>query len=303
VTQIQQETQTAFLTLQQRQEADIKESVDFLNDRLKALTSLAANNDALKRNGLVTAERLLQIQTDVATAREQLSAKQTALYSAGVDALDRAGKYEREIHQLQDRLGQAARKVAALEDKFEKTSVICSDVTGTVEEVSIDVGDLVRFGTPTVTVEHDVAGKEGGLTAGILLPLGEGKKVQPGMRVLVDASSVRKEVYGTVEGTVRSIATMPTTPEGLRRVLRNDDLMRRLTAVGPGYLAVVSLVRDASTPSGYRWTSSRGQGAALSVGTIVHADIEVEHVAVLSLVLPAVKRLLNGPAPEGTPQW
>jgi HlyD family secretion protein len=303
VRQIQQETQTAFQALQARQEADIAESLQFLNDRLKTLGSMAANNDALKRNGLVTADRVLQIQTDVAAAREQLSNKRTALFTAQVDALDRAGKYERELQQLQDHLNDVERKLAALSDKLAKTSFVTSNVTGTVEEVSIDVGDLVRFGTAAVTVEPDAADKDAGLTAGLLVPLNDGKKIRPGMKAMVDVSAIRKDVYGAVEARVRSIAAVPTTPEGIRRVLRNDDLVRKLTAAGPGYLAVVALDRDPKTPSGYRWTSSRGPDAALTVGTTVQADIESERVSVLSLLLPAIKGLLNGPAPEGAPQW
>lgn len=303
VQQIQRETETAFQTLQARQEADIAESLQFLNDRLKALSSMAANNDALKRNGLVTADRVLQIQADVAAAREQLSTKRTALFTAQVDALDRAGKYERELHQLQSHLSDVERKLAALSDKLTKTSFITSNVTGTVEEVSIDVGDLVRFGTAAVTVEPDADDQEQGLTAGLLVPLNEGKKIRPGMKAIVEVSAVRKDVYGAVEARVRSIAAVPTTPEGLRRVLRNEDLVRKLTATGPGYLAVVALDRDAQTPSGYRWTSSRGPDATLTVGTTVQAHIESERVAVLSLLLPAIRALLDGPAADGAPQW
>jgi HlyD family secretion protein len=303
VQEIQKQTEAAFQTLKARQEADIAESLGFLNDRLKALNTIATNNDALRRNGLVTADRVLSIQTEVATAREQLSVKRTALFTAQVDALDRSGRYERELQQLQDRLGEATRKLAALDDKLAKTSVVTSTVSGKVEDVSIDVGDLVRFGTVAITVENAPSGQDAGLTAGILVTLSDGKKLRPGMRAQVEVSSIRKDVFGSVEARVRSIASVPTTPESLRRVLRNDELARKIEAGGPGYLAVVDLVRDPTTPSGYRWTSSRGPQDGLSVGTTVKADVEVERVAVLSLLMPAVKKLLQGPDPEAPLQW
>lgn len=297
VTRIQQETRAAFDGLRQRQQADINDSVALLNDRLKLLSEMATSNDALKRSGLVTNDRIYQIQSDVAAARDQLAAKRTALFTIEVEALDRAGQYEREIQRLRDAVSAIERKLAALDDKADKTSVIRSDVSGTVVETSLDVGDLVRFGSPVLTVEPDRPEAGSAVIAGVLLPLSEGKKVRPGMRVLIDVASVRKDVYGTVEATVRSVANVPSTPEGLRRILRNDDLLRTFTADGPGYVALVDLDPDPATPSGFRWTTSRGPDVPLTMGTPLRAEITVERVSVLSLLLPAVKRLLEGRVP------
>lgn len=294
VTRIQRETRAAFDALRQRQQTDINESVALLDNRLKLLSDMATGQESLKRSGLVTSDRIYQVQSDVAAAREQLAAKRTALFTMEVEELDRAGQYAREIQRLRDTVGFTERKLAALDDKTDKTSVIRTDVGGTVVETSIDVGDLVRFGSPVLTVQPDGAGEAKGLIAGVLLPLGEGKKVRSGMSALIEVSSVRKDVYGTVEGVVRSVADVPATPEGLRRILRNDDLLRKFTADGPGYVALIDLARNPRTPTGFGWTTSRGPDAPLSMGTPLQVEIAVERVSILSLLLPAVKRLLSG---------
>ena len=48
-------------------------------ERLKVLDALAANNDDLKRKGLLTVDRHLQIQADIANAREQIATRRTTL--------------------------------------------------------------------------------------------------------------------------------------------------------------------------------------------------------------------------------
>ena len=145
-----------------------------------------------------------------------------------------------------------------------------------------------------VTLQPEAPGGRDDLVAEVLIPLNDGKKITDGMRALLNVGSVRHDVFGSLESRVVEVTTMPSTPEGLRQVLRNEDLVRRLVAKGPGYLATIKPEADAATPSGLRWTTSAGPGMRLTPGTPVEAEIEVEKVPVLSLVWPAVKRLLAG---------
>lgn len=294
IVELQQQSAAAFRELDQLRESDIQESSKLLNERLKVLDALAANNDDLKRKGLLTVDRHLQIQADIANAREQIATRRTTLLNAQVESIERAGRYEREVQQLQSKIGQLERRVAGLDDQIAKTSVVRATAAGRVAEVTVSVGDLVRFGTVVLTSQPEGPGGRDDLVAEVLIPLNDGKKIKDGMRVLLDVGSVRHDVFGSLEARVIDVAPMPSTPEGLRQVLRNEDLVRRLVAKGPGYLATVKPEVDAATPSGLRWTTSAGPGMRLTPGTPVEAEIEVEKVPVLSLVWPAVKRLLTG---------
>lgn len=301
ILELQKQSAAAFHELDQLRESDIQESSKLLNERLKVLDALAANNDDLKRKGLLTVDRHLQIQADIANAREQIATRRTTLLNAQVESIERSGRYEREVQQLQSKIGQLERRVAGLDDQIAKTSVVRATAAGRVAEVTVSVGDLVRFGTVVLTLQPDGSGGRDDLVAEVLIPLNDGKKIKDGMRVLLDVGSVRRDIFGSLEARVVEVTAMPSTPEGLRQVLRNEDLVRRLVAKGPGYLATVKPEADPATPSGLRWTTSDGPGMRLTPGTPVEAEIEVEKVPVLSLVWPAVKRLLAGKEILGEP--
>ena len=85
------------------------------------------------------------------------------------------------------------------------------------------------------------------------------------------------------------------SPEQMRHTLRNDDLVRKLTAEGPRFLMVVELERDPKTASGFRWTTSAGPDAQITAGTLLDGQIHTERASLLSLLIPALKELLRGP--------
>jgi hypothetical protein len=79
----------------------------------------------------------------------------------------------------------------------------------------------------------------------------------------------------------------------LHKMLRNDDLVRKLTEKGPPFLVMTQLTKDPATPSGLRWTSSQGPDATLTTGTLLDADVETERVPAISLVIPELKEMLR----------
>jgi HlyD family secretion protein len=113
------------------------------------------------------------------------------------------------------------------------------------------------------------------------------------MAVLVAPATVKPEEFGYLEGRVERIADFPATPEGMRRVLKNDELVRRLLAIGSPFELHVSFTRDAATPSGYVWTSGRGPAVAIGDGTPVRGRIVVETRRPVQLVVPGIRKALG----------
>jgi HlyD family secretion protein len=54
---------------------------------------------------------------------------------------------------------------------------------------------------------------------------------------------------------------------------------------------VVELERDKATPSGFRWSSSRGPDLKINGGTLAQADIELRGLPLLSLVVPPLRQI------------
>ena len=96
------------------------------------------------------------------------------------------------------------------------------------------------------------------LEALVYIPAERGKNVKPGMEVRIEPSTVKREEFGTMIGTVETVSEFPITPQGMAAVLHNDNLVKRFAHDGPSYAATVSLEQDASTVSGYRWAVGNG---------------------------------------------
>jgi HlyD family secretion protein len=104
---------------------------------------------------------------------------------------------------------------------------------------------------------------------------------------------VRREEFGFIKGRVRAAAEIPSTAEGMNRTLKNRQMVQALTKEGAPYELIVDLIADASTPSGYRWSSSRGPETRVDGGTVATAEIEVQSLPVLSLVVPPLRQFLH----------
>jgi HlyD family secretion protein len=57
---------------------------------------------------------------------------------------------------------------------------------------------------------------------------------------------------------------------------------------------VVSLERDLSTPTGYKWSSRRGPEIQIDSNTICSAKVSVKEQAPITLVIPVLKKFLLG---------
>ena len=82
--------------------------------------------------------------------------------------------------------------------------------------------------------------------------------------------------------------------EGMRRQLQNDQLVRQLSGSGAPFEARVRLVKDASTPSGYAWSSSRGPDLEINAGTLFEGRVVVRWVRLLSMLAPGLERIIGG---------
>jgi HlyD family secretion protein len=111
------------------------------------------------------------------------------------------------------------------------------------------------------------------------------------MEVRVEPTTVKREEYGAIVGRVVTVSDFPVTPQGMLADLHNDALVKRFSQDGTPYAAKVTLERDPSTASGYRWTSGKGPPILLSSGTLTRAEVTTREQPPIDLVIPLMKRL------------
>ena len=89
-----------------------------------------------------------------------------------------------------------------------------------------------------------------------------------------------------LRGQVISVAPLPSTAEGMRRVLRNDQLVQQLVADGAPIEVRVALDRSTATPSGFAWSASSGPKARPSAGSIVQGQVVVDRTRLIRWLVP-----------------
>jgi HlyD family secretion protein len=183
-------------------------------------------------------------------------------------------------------------EIERLEDQHIRSSEVTSPYTGRILEVMAEPGSIVAQGSAIMRL--DLVGDHiEDLEAVLYVPSTDGKRVRAGMAVQISPTTVKREEYGYMEGTVSRVSDFPATPEAMARVLKNEQLVHVLSGGGAPYETYASLRLDSSTRSGFRWSSSLGPDTGIQSGTICSATITVDAQRPAEMVLPVLRRFLG----------
>jgi HlyD family secretion protein len=221
--------------------------------------------------GLLTSSTLMRTKEQLLSTEQAIAQNKMSLSGGEI----RVDDLKRQLNEMQERLASSID--------------VKTPYAGRVLEVVSGSGTLIPMGSRLLTLEPIDAPLE----AVLFVPTGEGKKVRPGMDVRISPSTVKAEEFGFLVGKVKSVGEFPVTPEGLRKILRNDKLAEELTGRTTSIEIVASLVPASDTPSGYRWSSSKGPPTPVYSGTQSRGSIVVEKKKPISYVLPSVKKTLG----------
>jgi HlyD family secretion protein len=179
--------------------------------------------------------------------------------------------------------------LAGLQRELELAGNVVSAYSGEVLELQVVAGSTVTNGAPLLTIQPDVDQLE----VLVYVPAIKAKEIRPGMEAQVSPSTVRREEYGYLRGTVRAIADYPATPAALMRNFQNETIVTALIGSGPITELHVSLAPNPKTPSGYLWSSPQGPPVTLSSGTLCFAQIVTHEQRPLTLIIPYFKEKLG----------
>lgn len=167
---------------------------------------------------------------------------------------------------------------------------IIATVSGRVTDIAVVQGSAVNQGSELLKVQQD-EGEENVIVC--YVPLGSGKKITEGMEVLVYPSTVNKQEYGHMTGTVLSVDPYVASTEELRTKLGNESLVEAFLKDGPVVAVVCRLQEASDSVSGYYWSSAKGKEVALAEGTMVEASIVLEEKAPITMLIPYIKEKLT----------
>lgn len=269
------------------QEAGLANVIAAAERRTAYLTDEVAKLEPAAANGTVTRRYLEDRRVELNNARERITDAKNDILKLNAQRLDLQSQRERDRLQSEFKVNDARRTVEQIAADLERGSRIVSPADGRVVEVKVSGGAVLTTGTPIVEIE--TAGQV--LEATVYMPPDRGKNIRPGMEVRVEPTTVKREEYGAIVGRVVTVSDFPVTPQGMLADLHNDALVKRFSQDGTPYAAKVTLERDPSTASGYRWTSGKGPPILLSSGTLTRAEVTTREQPPIDLVIPLMKRL------------
>ncbi len=274
------------------QEAKLKDTIAFAEQRLASLREQIASEEALLEKGLITRQTVLQTRQALFGTQELLENARNEIRQLPIAQLTTRTQGEQAVVQSQLRISDTERQIDLLMTQLEQVSAVESPYNGRVVEIKRDAGDMVAMGAALFSLE--LSGQQSaGLQVIAYVPPGEGKYVEREMYVQVSPSTAPREEYGFLVGKVTYVSEFPATPDGMMRVLANPTLVQGLASQGPPFTAYIDLVRDTASSSGNRWSSFKGNGVAVNSGTICTVSITVRERRPVELVIPMLRQALG----------
>jgi HlyD family secretion protein len=262
----------------ERSGESLEKDVALLRERMDAQQSLL--ND-----GLITKETFLTTQQSLNAKRDQLAQARLDLNGLDLKRIEADQLLDQQLETRQAAVRDLELELRELNAKLGENVNILSPYAGRVLEVLANRGDVVNPGTAILSVE--VLSEN--LQAVLFVPASTGKQVQRGMAAQLSPSTVKREEYGSLLGRVTWVAEFPSTSRGMIRLLGNEALVTKLMEQGPPIQVNVDLTRDPATPTGYRWSSSRGPNLKISSGTLATGDIVIQRDRPAHLVIPKIR--------------
>ena len=272
-----------------RERANTEHEIEGLLQEAEAVREQIPVDEELLAKGLITKSQVSDTRARLENTLATVSARRARL--AQLDASEfETGTASIEANlALQNRVADLERDVGVLEAQLQSESRVVSPYAGQVLEIKVSPGGLVAVGTPIISLQPDVETLE----AVLYVPAERAKDLHPGMDAEILPTTVRREEYGFIRGIVTFVSDYPATEAASMRVFENAPLVQALGARGPVTEVRVEMATDASTPSGYRWSSPLGAPVTLSGGTLCVGDVVTRRQRPISLIVPELKAALG----------
>lgn len=273
--------------LLQRMRQATSERVRTLEALVASLSKRRAGEAGLREKGMLSDRQFFDTETQLAQTEHELALARNQITELALEHEQQAAQRQQELAEQRIRVQNLKRRAENLRLDAERNRRVLASAAGTLAELTVDLDDPVSAGQVIARLNLDQH-EDGGLTAIAYPPAGDGKKVKPGMLAHVSPATVKFELEGYVLGRVVQVAELPASREALLRRLRNAVLVDQILQAGTPFEIEVALEVDASTPSGYAWTSGTGPDIRLEPGTLARTEVVVERVHLISLLFPAM---------------
>ena len=254
----------------------------WLKDRLSAYEDLFSEGYVLKQN-------VVQTRLDLDNTMLESEKLQNELGNNHLQEVELQESLQQRIFKQKFDIAQAKGKVELLERQLEESTQVFSPIKGTVISLEAMEESMIQTGMTILNVEP----LEPGLKVFMSVSAMKGKKIQPGMTAEITPTTVKREEYGYIFGTVIDISEFPITADSLLRLFNNRSFVEDAIRLGPLTSVNIEPVKDTTTRSGFKWSSQKGARVLVTVGTLCSGEVVVKLQSPISLVIPKLKEWIG----------
>ncbi|MDR0886990.1 MAG: NHLP bacteriocin system secretion protein [Clostridiales Family XIII bacterium] len=178
-------------------------------------------------------------------------------------------------------------------DKYKistKNKELKADHDGIVQSLNVKLGSIVTVGSEIAKIQSKSIDNN---TVICYVALQDGKKIEPGMQVMISPTTANEQEYGHMNASVISVDSYITSSETMQNQLGNNILVESFIQNGPVVAVYCELQADDNTVSGYRWSNRKGNNIEITKGTLVTARIITEKKAPIEMIIPALKKFFT----------
>jgi len=323
---IQQTGQMLDLMKKKNSEFEVAQRRNFDQTRLKTeqlnlgLKKKVESLRTLAKSRIVTADALLQAEESHTRNELQLADLQVRLFELGVRSMSNEQYYFEQVSKSKDlqmrvkelelleqqqqesialdtvtretEIAEVKRTVKRLDDTLTRQSTITSPFSGRIVDVTVTPGEIISMASRLASIELDDTNSD--LKTLTFFQVNDGKRIKPGLEIRVTPTTVERQRYGAIVGRVTRVSSYPVSVEGAANVLGSVEMAQTLTGNQGTIEVEAELENDATTESGFRWTSA-GPPVKFSPGTLAKVTVTVEERAPITYVLPFLSGFFQGP--------
>ncbi len=290
-----------------------------------------STREELRQQGVLSADQLLesdlslrQQQQEVATIETQLKTldrRETEAEQQYLTNLTAISQIQSQLQQLetrskrleqenlattnnqQNQINEVKRQITQLEQQIDLNSQVSSLYSGCIKQITAQIGQFAHPGDPLALVEvpsiaipiEDISvlpTQASSMIGVTYFGVDRGKRIEEGMQAQITPDTVQRERFGSIVAEVVQVSDLPVTEAGVRTLVGNPDVARSLLAQGQPTIQVVALLFvDNTTPSGLKWSASKGPDSEITAGTTINVHVLVEQRAPITFVLPILREI------------
>lgn len=265
-----------------QQNETLRKKIQDSQNYLDYLLDLLADQVEEQKRGYITRQQTEATRTGIYSAEQSIAEAHDAIAENELELIEFENSRQQELNALRNQVADAEDKVRELTATLGIQREVKSPTDGLISELAVKPGALVSPNDLVAIVEQ----RSDKLELAAFFEIGRGKRLVKGMDARVAPASVERDLYGSIVGEVVTVGSLPETQAGLVALLGNEALAAEAMSAGAPLRAIISLEPDPSTPSGLRWTSSKGPDLKITAGEQAAATVTIEEKLPVDLVIP-----------------